>query len=70
MNENTDILQLMQEYSQGKIDLQQVDWDTQFDNLLHMCDLIKTPSPTDRDIDTRVYALYGLTEEEIKVIEG
>lgn len=44
MNENTDILQLMQEYSQGKIDLQQVDWDTQFDNLLHMCDLIKTPS--------------------------
>ena len=25
---------------------------------------------TDRQIDTRVYELYGLTEEEIKIIEG
>lgn len=25
---------------------------------------------TDKEIDERVYALYGLTEEEIKVIEG
>ncbi len=25
---------------------------------------------TDRDIDTRVYALYGMTDEEIKTIEG
>ena len=27
-------------------------------------------SATDKEIDERVYALYGLTEEEIKVIEG
>ena len=25
---------------------------------------------TDRDIDARVYALYGMTDEEIKTIEG
>ena len=25
---------------------------------------------TDKEIDMRVYALYGLTEEEIKTIEG
>ena len=25
---------------------------------------------TDKEIDEHVYALYGLTEEEIKVIEG
>ena len=25
---------------------------------------------TDRDIDTLVYALYGLTDDERKVIEG
>ena len=27
-------------------------------------------SATDKERDERVYALYGLTEEEIKVIEG
>ena len=25
---------------------------------------------TDRQIDTLVYELYGLTEEEIKIVEG
>ena len=25
---------------------------------------------TDRDIDARVYRLYGLTEEEIRIVEG
>ncbi len=25
---------------------------------------------TDREIDQRVYDLYGLTEEEVKVVEG
>ena len=25
---------------------------------------------TDKQIDTRVYELYGLTEEEIKIVEG
>ncbi len=44
MKKNIDILQLMQEYNQGKIDLQQVDWETQLNNLLRTCDLIKTPS--------------------------
>jgi hypothetical protein len=25
---------------------------------------------TDKEIDKMVYALYGLTEEEIKIVEG
>lgn len=25
---------------------------------------------TDKDIDARLYALYGLTEQEIRIIEG
>ena len=25
---------------------------------------------TDKEIDAMVYALYGLTEEEIKIVEG
>ncbi|MFZ4463961.1 MAG: hypothetical protein ACOYN5_08935, partial [Bacteroidales bacterium] len=27
-------------------------------------------SKTDQEIDRMVYALYGLTEEEIKIVEG
>jgi len=27
-------------------------------------------SKTDKKIDTEVYKLYGLTEEEIKIVEG
>jgi len=26
--------------------------------------------PTDREIDRLVYELYGLTEEEIRIVEG
>jgi len=28
------------------------------------------PSPLEREIDELVYALYGLTQEEIEIVEG
>lgn len=51
--------------------VQQDEWEdyfTQYKSALN--DLSAQIVATDRDIDTRVYALYDLTEEEIKVIEG
>jgi len=32
--------------------------------------LDKSIAQVDSEIDRRVYALYGLTEEEVKVVEG
>jgi len=32
--------------------------------------LAREIAATDREIDALVYALYGLTEEEIKIVEG
>jgi hypothetical protein len=32
--------------------------------------LQRTIDATDKEIDTLVYELYGLTEEEIKIVEG
>lgn len=51
--------------------VQQDEWEDYFRDYKTACnDLSAQIAPTDRDIDTRVYAIYGLTEEEIKVIEG
>lgn len=51
--------------------VQQDEWEDYFrDYKAALNDLSAQIATTDRDIDTRVYALYGLTEEEIKVIEG
>jgi len=33
-------------------------------------DLQADPSALEREIDQMVYQLYGLTEEEIRVVEG
>lgn len=51
--------------------VQQDEWEeyfAQYKSALN--DLSAQISATDRGIDSRVYALYGLTEDEIKVIEG
>ena len=51
--------------------VQQDEWEeyfAQYKSALN--DLSAQIAATDHDIDTRVYALYGLTEEEIKMIEG
>ena len=47
------------------------DWKERFDRLkvkaVEIKNLINT---TDRKIDLMVYELYGLTEEEIRIVEG
>ena len=51
--------------------VQQDEWEeyfTQYKSALN--DLSAQIAATDKEIDERVYALYGLTEDEIKVIEG
>ncbi|MBR2168121.1 MAG: N-6 DNA methylase [Paludibacteraceae bacterium] len=51
--------------------VQQDEWEDFFIQYKTACtELTSAISATDAEIDTRVYALYGLTEDEIKVIEG
>ena len=51
--------------------VQQDEWEDYFrDYKAALNDLSAQIAATDRDIDTRVYALYGMTDEEIKTIEG
>jgi len=51
--------------------VQQDEWEDYFNDYKAACtELTSAISATDAEIDTRVYALYGLTEDEIKVIEG
>ncbi|HEY6072527.1 MAG TPA: hypothetical protein VIV15_03830, partial [Anaerolineales bacterium] len=40
------------------------------DNLDRARDLDRDIAGVDAEIDARVYALYGLTEEEIRIVEG
>jgi hypothetical protein len=50
--------------------VQQDEWEDYFNQYKAACtELTSAISATDAEIDTRVYALYGLTEDEIKVIE-
>ena len=50
--------------------VQQDEWEDYFNQYKTACtELTSAISATDAEIDTRVYALYGLTEDEIKVIE-
>ncbi|MBP5556339.1 MAG: Eco57I restriction-modification methylase domain-containing protein [Bacteroidales bacterium] len=51
--------------------LQQDEWEDYFGQYKTECDTISEQiTETDRKIDGMVYKLYGLTEEEIKVVEG
>ena len=51
--------------------VQQDEWEDYFNQYKTACtELTSAISATDAEIDARVYALYGLTEDEIKVIEG
>lgn len=51
--------------------VQQDEWEDYFNQYKAACtELTSAISATDAEIDTRVYALYGLTDDEIKVIEG
>lgn len=51
--------------------VQQDEWEDYFGQYKAALNEISAQiSATDKEMDTRVYALYGLTEDEIKVIEG
>ena len=51
--------------------VQQDEWEDYFNQYKVACNELSAKiTATDKEIDTRVYALYGLTEEEIKIVEG
>ena len=50
---------------------QQDEWEDYFNQYAEACQQLKTQiAATDGEIDRRVYELYGLTEEEISIVEG
>jgi hypothetical protein len=50
---------------------QQDEWEDYFNQYAEACQQLKTQiAATDNEIDRRVYELYGLTEEEISIVEG
>jgi hypothetical protein len=50
---------------------QQDEWEEYFDEYKTECrNFVGQIEATDKEIDGMVYALYGLTEEEIKIIEN
>ena len=69
-----DFAGFVKELKKQKIKLslvQQDEWEDYFSQYKAACsELVAKISDTDKEIDTRVYALYGLTEEEIATIEG
>ncbi|MBR0296797.1 MAG: N-6 DNA methylase [Paludibacteraceae bacterium] len=51
--------------------VQQDEWEEYFNLYKAACNELSAKiAATDKEIDSRVYALYGLTDEEIKIIEG
>ena len=50
---------------------QQDEWEEYFNDYKRQCNELSTQiSATDREIDRMVYELYGLTDEEIAIVEG
>lgn len=50
---------------------QQDEWEEYFNDYKRQCNELSTQiSATDREIDKMVYELYGLTDEEIAIVEG
>mgnify|MGYP003520751792 FL=1 len=50
---------------------QQDEWEEYFNDYKRQCNELSTQiSATDREIDKMVYELYGLTDEEIDIVEG
>lgn len=50
---------------------QKEDWYDRFKKYQTICyDITQTLQQTDKEIDSMVYDLYGLTDEEIKIVEG
>ena len=72
--EELDFKAFMAELKKQKIKLtlsQQDEWMEFFDQYSSECQQLKTQiETTDKQIDKMVYELYGLTDEEIRVVEG
>jgi hypothetical protein len=71
--DESDFKQFVAELKKQKITLslkQQDEWEEYFNDYKKDCNELSTQiANTDKEIDRDVYALYGLTDEEIKVIE-
>ena len=72
--DNLDFAGFVAELKKQKIKLtlvQQDEWEKYFNQYKTECQSLKTQiETTDKEIDKKVYELYGLTEEEIEVVEG
>ena len=72
--DNLDFAGFVAELKKQKIKLtlvQQDEWEEYFNQYKTECQSLKTQiTATDKEIDKKVYELYGLTEEEIEVVEG
>ena len=66
--------QFVAELKKQKITLslkQQDEWEEYFNEYkAECCNIVNQINTTDREIDGMVYELYGLTKEEVKIIEG
>jgi uncharacterized protein YdcH (DUF465 family) len=66
--------ELTSELKKQKIELKgelKEDWKERFDRLkVKAVEIMNLINTTDRKIDLMVYELYGLTEEEIRIVEG
>ena len=71
--EELEFKQFLSELAKQKINLslkQQDEWEEYFNEYkTECCNFVNQIDATDKEIDKMVYALYGLTEEEIKIIE-
>lgn len=72
--DEADFAALMAELKKQKISLtltQQDEWEDYFTQYKAACNALTAQiAATDKEIDQMVYQLYGLTEDEIKVVEG
>ena len=72
--EELEFKQFLSELAKQKINLslkQQDEWEEYFNEYKTECNALSAQiSATDREIDGMVYGLYGLTEEEIEIIEN
>jgi hypothetical protein len=69
-----DFKDFLKELQKAKIKLtlsEEADWMNYFNEQKQKAQILKAEiEKTDKEIDRMVYELYGLTEEEIKIVEG
>ena len=72
--DEADFAALLAELKKQKISLtlvQKDEWEDYFTQYKAACNALTAQiSATDKEIDQMIYQLYGLTEDEIKVVEG